>query len=494
MSDERFNDAIRDALLADDPGTVPTRLRSRMAMIPDEAAGQTVVANPWRARFNRYALPASVLAAAAIIVVVCGGIALRGQQMASVAPSAPVTVPSPVFSPAPSGANAPSPTVAPSVDATPEPTASATAEPTATPKPSPMPTGPITLDPGKLVGVIDGSFAISGDRVFFVNRSGQAGIGWISLTDSTKSGGVVMLDNGHDIGAQVLTDTGVVWLETWYTDPPMDCTNQVPCSPHGGQPISWKLNFTTLDGTTTTKLDSGVVSRISVEGEGATPLPPEIAAQGGRVAYAVPRTVSGKPQASRIIVRSLPDGAVVRTIDTNGYVAQLGVFGQALIYRRAIDTTQPTDPSQADLNVVTDDSSQPYTLDSPVAQATIGDGGAGGSVRIVWMSEYTVAGDIRWTTPGATKFNHVDVANKPLNNFDPVVIGDGFAWLSNIEAGDGTSSFQVQAWLPGWGTARVVTSLESPDSLVSTDGWLLAIGGQMSVPQQAVRAADLFAK
>ena len=34
MSDERFDDAVRDALLADDPGPVPVRLRARMATNP----------------------------------------------------------------------------------------------------------------------------------------------------------------------------------------------------------------------------------------------------------------------------------------------------------------------------------------------------------------------------------------------------------------------------------------------------------------------------
>ena len=76
MSDERFDDAIREALLADDPGAVPARLRSRMAMIPNETAGQTV-SNPWRDRFSRYALPAGVLAAAAVIVIVFGRPSVR---------------------------------------------------------------------------------------------------------------------------------------------------------------------------------------------------------------------------------------------------------------------------------------------------------------------------------------------------------------------------------------------------------------------------------
>ena len=306
-----------------------------------------------------------------------------------------------------------------------------------------------------------------------------------------------MLDNGHDIAAEAITDAGFVWMETWYTDKPINCADLVPCSPHGGQPVSWALNLTTLDGKTT-KLDGGVVSRLSVEGEGSTPLPPEMAAQGNRVAYAVPRNVSGSPQASRIIVRSLSDGALVRTIDTSGYIGQLGLFGQTLIYRRATDTTGPTDPSNAYLNVVADDASQPVTLDGPVAQASISDGGTGGTVRIAWMPGYGVTPGLRWVTLGETAFHTVAIVGGATSMFDPVVIGKGLAWLAFVENGDGTSTAQVQVWEPGWPKARVATSLGSPDSIISSDGRLLFSGTEipvlqpLSVSEGAISAADLF--
>ena len=493
MSDERFNDAIRDALLADDPGTVPVRLKARMAMIPTETAGD-VASSPWRDRFARYALPMGVLAAAAIIVVVFGGIALRGQQTASVVPSVPSLAPSGV------------PSAVPSADASPsgEPSGGPSSAPSVSATPAPLPTGPIAFDPTKVIGLMEGTWAINGNLAYHVGHAdivSSPGIGTIGLTDSSQLGTIVSLANGHDISAYALSNAGVVWMETWYTDKPIDCGNSIPCSPHGGQPVSWALNLTTLDGATTTKLDSGVVSRLSVEGEGSTPLPPEMAAQGNRVAYAVPRTVSGQPQASRIIVRSLPDGALIRTLDTSGYIGQVGVFGQALIYRRAAVTTGPTDPSNAYLNVVVDDASQPFTLDSPVAQASISDGGTGGTVRIAWVPGYGVTPSLRWANLGDTKFHTVDVLNAALTAFDPVVIGDGYAWLGDVESGDGTATMQVQVWAPGWAKARLVPQLSSPDSLFSTNGWLLASGGQIAVLESmgapgnavaAIRASDLL--
>ena len=396
----------------------------------------------------------------------------------------------------PSGVPTDGPSTTPSATATPEPSPI----PTATTQPSSAPSDAIAIDPGRVISLSAGTFAISGNAAFTFshsNANSNAQISPVSLADSSTPGPIILLENGHDISSYALTDAGIVWMEIWYTDKPIDCAGQVPCSPHGGQPVSWALNLTTLDGKTT-KLDGGVVSRLSVEGEGSTPLPPEMAAQGSRVAYAVPRNVSGQPQASRIIVRSLPNGALVRTVDTSGYVGQLGVFGQALIYRRAVVTTGPTDPSNAYLNVVVDDASQPFTLDGPVAQATISDGGTGGTVRIAWVPGYGVTPSLRWANLGDTKFHTVDGLNGPQTAFDPVVIGDGFAWRANVESTDGTAVMQVQVWAPGWAKARLVPQLSSPDSIISSDGRLLFSGTEitvlqpLSVSEGAISAADLL--
>lgn len=504
MSDERFDDAIREALLADDPGTVPTRLRTRMAMIPDEAAGQSA-ASPWRERFARYAVPMGVLAAAAIIVVVFGGIALRGPQVASVMPSLPIASPSAEPSAVPSAAPSDTPVGSDQPSAPPSPSATPAQSPvpTATAQPSGGTTGPVAIDKAKVVALTEGTFAIKGDLAYHFGRSDTVSdplIGSIGLADSTKGGMLVRLQNGHDISAYAVTDKGVVWLETWYTDAAIDCTNQVPCSPHGGQPVSWKLNVTTADGKTT-KLDSGVVSRLSVEGEGSTPLPPEIAAQGNRVAYAVPRTVSGQPQASRIIVRSLTDGSVIRTIDTSGYVGQVGIFGETVIYRRAVDTSGPSDPSNAYLNIAVDDAAKPQTIDGNVAQASIGDGGTGGPVRIAWTPGYGSTPGLRWAALANLQIHVVDAISDAQTSFDPVIVGDGYAWLGYLDHGDGSSDLQVQAWRPGWAAARAVPDLSSPERLFSSDGWLLSSGGDITVLKDlgapgnavaAIRAVDLF--
>jgi hypothetical protein len=484
MSDERLDDAIRDALLADDPGAVPVGLKARMAMIPDEAAGQTA-SHGWRARAASFAVPAAALAAVVVIALVFGGIALRGQQTASAVPTV-----------APSAPQGSAPAVVPSASALPSMAVSS-------PTPAPAPTGPITIDPAKVTGLMEGTFALY-DNMGYV-RSMADTVSWptllaVDFSVSGKGGTLVALKNGHDIASQALTSAGVVWVETWYAQPAIDCGNRTPCAPHEYQPVSWALNLTTLAGKTM-QLDHGVVSRTSVGGQTASPLPPVMAAQGDRVAYAVPRlNVKDAPEASRIIVRSLPDNAEVRTIDTTGYVAQLGVFGQALIFREAADSAGPgtVDAGTGDLNVVREDGAYPVTVASQVSDATIGDGGGTGDPRVAWTRADPTDADLYWSALGSNMVAGVIPSGPVTSGYNPVVIGDGFAWLTQVQAPDGSSSSQVNLWQPGWETARTVPGLGSPDGIISSAGQLLVSGSavpvlqQLGAPMGAIPAAALF--
>ena len=479
MSDERLDDAIRDALLADDPGTVPARLRARMAMIPDVAA--TAQVNSWRRRLAVFAVPAAVLAAVAIVAVVFGGIALRGQQVASAVPSASLSAPQ---------GSAPA-TV---------PSASALASIPAWPS---FPTEPITIDATKVIGLSDGTFAIQdyiAYRRWVSDTVSYPLLNWSDLADSTRGKTIVMLQNGHDIAAEALTNVGVVWMETWYTMPPIKCTG-TPCSPHEYQPVSWALNLTTLDGKTT-RLDTGVVSRTSVGGEVASPLPPEIAAQGDRVAYAVPRLhVAGAPNASAIIVRSLAGGDVVRRIDTHGYIAQLGVFGQALMYREndTADAEGFVVPDEATLYATPSDAQDPQVYDQQVNDASMGDGGTGGEVRLVWTNTYQPYGTINYGNLKHTLVQHLEATPAgAAGAFSPVVLGDGYAWLVQMPDGAGVSNVAVEVWHPdpNWLFGRLVSSLGAPDTISASGNMLLVSGTQVPVlnfaPAGAVPADALF--
>jgi hypothetical protein len=477
VSDERFDDAIRDALLADDPGPVPVRLRARMATIPGEA-GQRA-AGGWRQRLIAVAVPAAVLAGVAVVAVVFGAIALRGEPTASVVPT---VAPSVVASAQP----------ATSQSAAPSPSSSATAA-------TPVPTGPITILPSQVTALTPGVFAIHDLDWYGEIPSGKGSDPTFFATGPSGGSTLLELRNGHDISSYALTDAGIAWVETWYTDKAINCGNNVPCSPHMGQPVSWAVNLTTFAGTTT-RLDTGVVSRTSVEGEGAGPLPPVMAAQGSRVAYAVPRlNVPGAPEASRIVIRSLPDGALVRTIDTDGYVAQISLFGQAVAFLDALDTAggASVDPGNATLHVTASDPQTPTALGTHVADAVIGDGGSPGTLRVAWATNDMNSGSIRVADLGVgatvvlAASSGTDGPASQLN-----LIGNGVVWIVQSPDASGVDASLVNAWQPGWDAGREVPSLGSPDTLGVTDSRLLVTGGNVAQlggsPAGAIPASALF--
>ena len=461
MSDERFDDAVREALLTDDPGSVPGRLRARMARIPDEEGQRG--ATGWRHRLTALAVPAAVLAAAVVVAVLFGGIALHGQEAASAVPTVPPSAP--VASAAASVQSASGP-------------ASIT--------PSATPSGPIRIVASQVTGLMAGTFAIR-DNVGYV-RSMADTVSWptllaVDLGSSQQGGILVALENGHDIASYALTDAGIVWIETWYTQPAIDCGNRTPCSPHEYQPVSWALNLTTFD-KQTTRLDSGVVSRTSVEGEVAGPLPPEMAAQGDRVAYAVPRaTVPGAPEASQILVRSLPDGSLVRRIDTDGYVAQIGMSGQAVAFRSALDVSPGggVDPWDATLYATAADGQEPVVVAAHVADVAIGDGGVGGPTRLAWAPDDQNHASVYVEDLGAgppTVVKATAGTSGPASQL--IVVGDGVAWIAQAMDASGAGSSLVNAWHPGWSEARAVPAFGSPDTIGVTGTQLLVAGGSIA--------------
>ncbi len=483
MSEERDFAAIRDALSADEPGPVPMRLRARMAAIPDELAGDHV-STGWRQRIMTFAVPAAVLAAVALIVMVFGGISQRGQQTASVVPT---TGPSAIVSspsvPAATASSSSEPSAAPSASS------STTAQPSAAAS-----LGTITLDPSQVTRLMQGTFAVR-DNVGYVRWQADT-VSWptllsIDLANSQNSKTLVVLKNGHDIASYALTDAGIAWLETWYTEKAINCTG-VPCSPHMGQPVSWALNLTTLDGTTT-RLDAGVVSRTSVEGEGAGPLPPEMAAQGSRVAYAIPRgPIQGAPEASQILVRSLPDGALVRKIDTDGYVAQIGLLGQAIAFRNALDTAGPASvlASDATLYLSTTDPHVPTAIASHVAETVIGDGSSAGQARLAWTpyDQNPTIVHIRDLASGSTSVIRASAgATGPAGYLS--IIGDGLAWIAQVPDASGAFGNLANAWHPGWAFARPIPGFGLPDTLTSTgDTLLVSSGNSTFLPADSVGA------
>jgi hypothetical protein len=134
MSGQRFEDALRDAVLADDPGPVPESLRRRVARVPGEAAGSS---GPARRRATLLAFGRALAGIAAAALVVAILISVRGVGGGPAATPAATPAASGVIesaTPSPSATGAASPAAAGVI-----PWVDRPASPPPTPSPSPQP-------------------------------------------------------------------------------------------------------------------------------------------------------------------------------------------------------------------------------------------------------------------------------------------------------------------------------------------------------------------
>ena len=122
----------------------------------------------------------------------------------------------------------------------------------------------------------------------------------------------------------------MVWVESWYAHPKPNVGGETGGNLNAGQPLLWQINSVTITTGARSVIASGSNTRIPVEGEAAGALAPVLAADGDRVAYTLDRSGPGGTDASAIIVRSLSSGAVLRRIEADGYVPQVGLVGQAV--------------------------------------------------------------------------------------------------------------------------------------------------------------------
>jgi hypothetical protein len=461
VSDERFEREIRDALVEDEPGAAPSRLWTRVAAIPDEAPRRD--ARPMRA--------IGLLAAAAVVIaaVAIAGLSQRGETVG------------PPASPSPSGAapSASAPAVSPSASASPVAVSATPAAPTTA-------AGPFTVDPSMVQALPAGVFALRDGRAYTL--TGAAGGTTVSEVElaTGRSSTLVRLANGHRIASPVLTTDAIVWLETWYGKPPIDCKGLTPCNPYANQPILWAINAVRLADNRTTQLASGSNSRVSFDGQTPSAQPPAIAADGDRVAYAIDiLRVAGAPEASLVIVRTISTGAVVRQVNTSGYVAQVGLAGEALFYREAQDVGGPGTVvvSDATLMVARSDAEAPRRVGDHVSDAVIGNGGIGGDTRVAWAREGATGSGVSVApvdTLVATPIQDPDGLGSQGGTgggrFGLAIEAGGLGWITQIAAADGSWSSVIALCRPGGNRGNLVVGTGEPDAILSGDGMLIWSG------------------
>lgn len=121
---------------------------------------------------------------------------------------------------------------------------------------------------------------------------------------------------------RVATDGRTLVLLLWRRINPLPPTGDIPCNGDEDRPIAWRLLAAPLAHGRVTGpfrlLDAGrnvLVFEPAFRGEGcAATLVPQIAVASGRVAYSAEHMTSAQPAGSRILVRSLVSGAVVRSV------------------------------------------------------------------------------------------------------------------------------------------------------------------------------------
>lgn len=244
------------------------------------------------------------------------------------------------------------PTILPaSAPASPKPSPVSPAEPSPTPLP-PLPgTTPLVLPQGSLATVplarqAPGSspedFAPqpggppTGPYVYLGAARWLPGLRQLSVVD-VGGGSVravpVPLAPDESL-ADVQTSGGRLLVLTWLQQGPRPEHEGVPCGSLSGHPIEWRLLAASIgaDGLPAGSwrtLDSGVASRRYADPSAMVscddPLIPALATSGDVVAYAVDRPTPAYPAGSRIVLRSLVTGGVVRVIDTATQVLDLAL-------------------------------------------------------------------------------------------------------------------------------------------------------------------------
>jgi hypothetical protein len=402
-------------------------------------------------------------AAMALMLVVAGCAAVTQSSSPSVSPSS-------------------APSLSPSAVA--HPSSPPLVQPSGTPDstPSSNPTAVLTIPDAAIRSLSLGSpLAIRGSRVFV--QEGPSGGGAASGARTLRMGDLatgktvtlVTLNAGHEIAALTVTADRVLWVETWRTGVTGDCNGAVPCCPGQGHPLNWRVVGLVVTSGARSVIASGTNTRTAYQGECADVNPPALAADADRVAYTLEATAQGAPFGNRIVVRSLANGSVIRSVTTTGFVAWLGLSGPALVYREALGTElDGTSVQDAQLMLATADGRTPELVDvHAISAAVSGD-------RLVWGRTDSTDASI-WTMSLSTALR-AHVAGPAVPDFKAqgetgsswVSLTDGYAaWVTSGTLKGGDQSAIPFLWNVGQPNARLVALPSAVDFVSVSDGWLI---------------------
>lgn len=296
-----------------------------------------------------------VVVALAVALSACGG--SDGTAMPSVPPPSQSTLsanaPGPDVIPSPASAPAPSPT----------PTAAATAEgwlPALDLATIPVPAAALHVMAG------NGGLATWGPRTYAVDeppRSGQASLVVTDLASGTTTRTAISLlaaettvppDGLSDPATIVAADAQWLAVVVWKRLGPTGGDVGTPCSGHEEQPVAWRLLVVPLDPATGRiagefrVLDHGTNTHpftLPGQGEGCGgPRTPRVSLDGDEIAYTVEESGAATTFATRIEVRALPAGSLVRSLERPQEVLFVARSGGTIAFAESQDASTVLNP------------------------------------------------------------------------------------------------------------------------------------------------------
>jgi hypothetical protein len=363
-----------------------------------------------------------------------------------------------------------------------------TTTPTGTPPPSstaPPPAATVTLPTSAIRTLPTGTFALQRDRAFTLDGAFYPIVGngargqtfTIRMVNGASGTSTVLASrpSGREPSSLSVVGDRVVWVESWYAHPQPNVGGETGGNLNAGQPLLWQINTVSISTGAVSVIASGSNTRIPVEGEAAGPLAPVLAADGDRVAYTLDRAGPGGTDASAIIVRSLSSGAVLRRIDADGYVAQVGLTGQALFFREAFDSGAPGSvyPADASLMLSRSDGEPPRLIDTHVSDAAMD------TRTLVWSRENATDASI-WTTLLPTgermRVPGPPVAVEPGQQgpSSNLAVGNGVvAWIVGYADANNVAESELVVWNTAQTVGRVIGDQRHLDWVVIEDGLLV---------------------
>ena len=428
--------------------------------------------NAWLVhRVNRLRICCLVLAVA---LIGCGSPLPASPLLPSDSARPANTVPgSPAPPPSPLPSRSPSPAQSPPIAVSPSPSPTESPSPTPTPAPSPTPLFPATAlksAHGHGFSAVYGPLVFGGRSVIDLT-TGQSR----SLANMTFGGGPY---------EEVATPDRLVWTYTphWQRTTRIPPSDLIPGPRYRG-PVPWRIAAVDLATGVRSDVATGTNRQLTDAGEGGPYVREEVlAASGTRVAYAVEAATSRHPFRHLIVVRSLLDGAVIRTVSTNGMVDELAMDGEAIAYRDCSQTMRDpglgrvVETESCPLMLVRDDLAKPVQVDAHVRRLAMNAG------WLAWQrvdvdpqgleSELMLAMDVGARIPIAVEPPLDPVTGRPMELIFEFTVGNGLVAMAVADPDGDVVAPALALWTPASGGSRLADGQSSVEGVRIAGSWL----------------------